>query len=60
MKLASIDQVKRLMEPGAPKRRDADELGENMYYCWLSMVVDYLEKRKARKLTSVKATSSQA
>lgn len=52
MKLASIDQVKKLMEPGAPKRRDADELGENMYYCWLSMVVDYLEKRKARKLTS--------
>ena len=50
MKLASIDQVKRLMEPGAPKRRDADELGENLYYCWLSMVVDYLEKRKAEEV----------
>jgi hypothetical protein len=52
MKLASVEEVRKLLEPQARKRRDYDELGPNLYHCWLLMVIEYLEKRQARKLTS--------
>jgi len=60
MKLCTIEQVQDLRKPEARKRKDYDELGPLLYDCWLTSMIRYLERRQARKLTSVKGTSSQA
>lgn len=53
MRLATAEQVKKL-RASSVKRRDYDELGPNLYDCWLLTVIRYLEARSKRQASSVK------
>ena len=46
MKLCTPEQVQELRQATSRKRRDYDELGPNLYDCWLLTVIRYLERRK--------------
>jgi hypothetical protein len=52
MKFPSIDAVKKLQD-GNMRKKDIAFWGsrsdENIWRCWLSVVIDYLEQRAKRK-----------
>lgn len=62
MKFAKIDQLKKLRESGPTKkqrefweisRKDINSSNHNIWLCWMSTVIEYLEKRNAKyKLTA--------
>jgi hypothetical protein len=66
MKLITRDNLKKLQEAGPRKKdrvewniskKDINQSNYNVWHCWISIVIDYLEKRAERSAKIKKSVS---